>query len=477
LWCDVHGLTIGSQDVAARNRQSAANTQRGGHDMTAKHIFTRPLRRPARVFALGAAFAVAVLAIPSAYAVQGASKGNSNDKQTICHRTNSNTNPYVVNTPNKNGDVSGHARHTGPVWNPNLKAAKVKWGDIIPPFDYNNHGTPAHFAGLNWDATGQAFFANHCRVPITVTVTKTNDANGDGTFSGDETATAVGANVAFTVVVTNTSVVPVVLSTLVDAVAGSDVPFTCATSIIGSTLAAGASATCLFTLTGYSPADGGSVVDTVTATVHQVGNPSNGGSGSAQSTVRTAIPKVPDVSIVKTGPATAAPGDTITWTLVVHNDGNVALPDVVVTDTLPADTTLVSATGDGWTCTGTTDISCALGGDLALGGSSTVTLVATLSAAFTGTSISNTGVVTPNDVTPADNTSTATTAVTQPTAGGGGGGGGFTGGGGGTVTSPPRALPRTGASLQDQAAYGTALLLVGLGIILLTPRRRPITIR
>jgi uncharacterized repeat protein (TIGR01451 family) len=359
---------------------------------------------------LAIASVTALFVVPVAPAI--ADNGNSNDKQTICHATDSNTNPYVVNTPNKNGDVDGHAGHTGPVWNPSLKADHIKWGDIIPPFDYNDHGSPAHFPGLNWDANGQAFFNNNCQVPITVTVDKTNDANADGTFSDDETASTVGASVAFKVVITNTSVVPVVLSSLVDMVAGSARSFTCADDVIGSTIAAGASATCLFTLTGYSPADGTSLVNTVTGTVHQVGNEGNGASASDDSTVRTFVPN-PDVSIVKTGPATAAPGDTLTYTLTVHNDGNVVLPNVAVTDSLPTGTTFVSAAGSGWTCTGTTDISCTLGGDLALGGSSVVTIVATLDAAFTGTSISNTGVVTPNDITPADNTSTVTTAVTQ----------------------------------------------------------------
>ena len=360
---------------------------------------------------------LAVSALTSLFAVpflpaQAGDHGNSNGKQTICHATASNTNPYVINTPNKNGNVSGHAKHTGPLWTPGLKKAHQWWGDIIPPFDYNDHGTAAHFAGLNWTAAGQAWFANGCRVPITATVDKTNDANGDATFSDDETATSVGASVPFKVVVTNTSVVPAVLASLTDAVAGNPVAFTCDPDVVGSTLAAGASTTCMVTLAGYSPADGTSVVNTVTATLHAVGNASNSGSASDTSTVRTVVPN-PDVSIVKTGPATAAPGDQLTWNLAVHNDGNVALPDVVVTDTLPAGTTLVSATGTGWTCDGTTDVTCTLTGDLAVDASSSVTIVAALAADYAGTSVSNTGVVTPTDATPEDNTSTVVTDVTQ----------------------------------------------------------------
>jgi hypothetical protein len=60
----------------------------------------------------------------------------------------------------------------------------------------------------------------------------------------------------------------------------------------------------------------------------------------------------------------------------------------------------------------------------------------------------------------------------------GGGGGTFTGGGGGgTTATPTTALPRTGFELTDQAAYGAALVLAGLGALLLAPRRRAVTAR
>ncbi|MDP9181894.1 MAG: hypothetical protein M3P04_03840 [Actinomycetota bacterium] len=257
--------------------------------MTAKHLSTSSSRLPARAFALGAAFALAVLSVPSAYAVQGASKGNSNGKQTICHATNSNTNPYVVITPNKNGDVDGHAKHLGPIWNAGLKAQHIAWGDIIPPFDYNDHGTAAHYPGLNWTAEGQAFFANGCNAPT-----------GGGTTGG--------------------------------------------------------------TTTGGTTTGGTTTGGTTT------GGTTTGGT---------------------TGGAT---------------------------------TGAISTTG-GTTTGGTTT-----GG----GGGGTFT---------------------------------------------GGGGGTFTGGGGGTTVNPPSTLPKTGVSLVDQAAYGAAILLTGLAILFLTPRRRPVTAR
>ena len=83
---------------------------------------------------------------------------------TICHATTSDSNPYIVNTPAADGNVSGHAAHTGPVWDATLKAAKVQWGDIIPAFYYLD-GTVKYFPGLNNTAAGLAFLANNCATP------------------------------------------------------------------------------------------------------------------------------------------------------------------------------------------------------------------------------------------------------------------------------------------------------------------------
>jgi len=52
-----------------------------------------------------------------------------------------------------------------------------------------------------------------------------------------------------------------------------------------------------------------------------------------------------DVSIAKAGPATAAPGSQVSYTLTVQNAGPSAATNVVVTDTLPPGATFVSASG------------------------------------------------------------------------------------------------------------------------------------
>ena len=81
-------------------------------------------------------------------------------KVSICHRTNSEKNPYVSNSPAAQGVINGHAGHTGPVFTPGLKDQGIKWGDIIPPFDF---GPGLQFAGLNWTAEGQAIYNNGCQ--------------------------------------------------------------------------------------------------------------------------------------------------------------------------------------------------------------------------------------------------------------------------------------------------------------------------
>lgn len=125
----------------------------------------------------------------------------------------------------------------------------------------------------------------------------------------------------------------------------------------------------------------------------------------------------PDVKIVKTGPATGTVGVNFAYTLTASNTGLVDAPNVTITDNLPSSLTFVSAPG----CTfASPTLTCALG-TLTSGQSKAVTVTVTPTAAGT---VSNTAVVTPNDNTPDDNTSTwvigsieaapATATVVQP---------------------------------------------------------------
>jgi hypothetical protein len=109
---------------------------------------------------LGVVYAVALVGGSLAITATSAS-AEVVEQVTICHRTNANSNPYVEITPDVAGVLDGHAGHTGPVWDPTLKANHIKWGDIIPPFDYQDGDSVAHFDGLNWP-DGQAILENGC---------------------------------------------------------------------------------------------------------------------------------------------------------------------------------------------------------------------------------------------------------------------------------------------------------------------------
>jgi hypothetical protein len=86
-------------------------------------------------------------------------------KVTLCHRTGSETNPYVEITVNQNavwnGTVAiGHGTHTGPIF-PDTAGQPPKWGDIIPAFTAD----PNNYPGLNDTAQGKAILANDCKIP------------------------------------------------------------------------------------------------------------------------------------------------------------------------------------------------------------------------------------------------------------------------------------------------------------------------
>ncbi|MEO8105963.1 MAG: hypothetical protein ABI720_01485 [Actinomycetes bacterium] len=136
--------------------------------------------RKIRAARWGGALLVALAPLPwlgmgTAVATPGGEPGNS-DKVTICHRTNSVTNPYVVITVdqsavdgdlgNNTGQGDHYLEHLGPVFDPSVDYqppfSDDEWGDIIPPIEGVHDG-------LNWTAEGIAIYQNDCTVPDTVT--------------------------------------------------------------------------------------------------------------------------------------------------------------------------------------------------------------------------------------------------------------------------------------------------------------------
>lgn len=150
---------------------------------------TSSLRRTASalVVLVAAAAGLAVISEPASAAPE--------EKVTICHRTNSRTNPYNHEAVAKSSAVDGHASHTGPIFGPDVD----NWGDIIPPI---RPGLPN---GLNWNAAGRAILDNGCEMEpdvgplpsatigdatctagaptVDVTVSNSPEATDDATFT------------------------------------------------------------------------------------------------------------------------------------------------------------------------------------------------------------------------------------------------------------------------------------------------------
>ena len=143
--------------------------------------------------------------------------------------------------------------------------------------------------------------------------------------------------------------------------------------------------------------------------------------GNNSATTTTTVNAGADLSVTKTGPAEQGAGLDITYTITVTNPGPSDAASVVMTDTVPANTTFVSftqTTGPTFTCStpvagGTGTVSCSIA-SLAAGATATFTLVVNVNSdVVEGTTISNTASVssTTSDPNPANNSSTVMTQI------------------------------------------------------------------
>jgi len=153
-----------------------------------------------------------------------------------------------------------------------------------------------------------------------------------------------------------------------------------------------------------------------------------------------------DVSIVKSGPAAVAMSTNIIYDIAVANAGPSLAASVIVSDTLPAGATFVSATPSQGSCTGTGTITCSLG-TVPASGVATVQLV--VKSPSTSGTVANTATassMTP-DPNPTNNTSTATATVT---------------------TTPPRTVTCPLGAAQAGVAYNSLGLTASGGSSLYT---------
>ncbi|UBV41692.1 DUF11 domain-containing protein [Deinococcus taeanensis] len=247
-----------------------------------------------------------------------------------------------------------------------------------------------------------------------------------------------GGTVTYTVKVTNTSTqfgayldkVTDVLPTAPANVTLNSTTITGTTGVIttpNSLPSPGSTGTVTFLgtpLTSFFIPSGGVLTITYTATV-----PTNLGRYTNTATATTGLSTTPASSVTVQNGVTAfgvtkthgtfrvgnyAAGATGgTYTLTVTNTGNlISSGTLTLTDTLPAGLTLATASGAGWTCTGTTSLTCTYSGaPLAVNGSTTLTLNVNVPTGIT-TNIVNTASVTGGGATgtAVSNTDTVTNA-------------------------------------------------------------------
>jgi len=109
--------------------------------------------------------------------------------------------------------------------------------------------------------------------------------------------------------------------------------------------------------------------------------------------VESPPPSVGDLALLKDLAAgqssTVEPGDDVTFTISVTNQGAIAASNVAIVDYIPAGFTLSTADGNGWTGPSAGPVNNIIAGPIASGTTSTVDIILTLDPAFAGSSITN----------------------------------------------------------------------------------------
>jgi large repetitive protein len=232
----------------------------------------------------------------------------------------------------------------------------------------------------------------------TYTITVTN--NGPGVAGGPITVTdALPAGLSFQPLGSSqacSAVAAVVTCTTAGPLAsGGSVPFTVAVDVAASVPA------------GAQRAN----------TAQVTGPTTDPSAGNNSSTATTAVTTSADLAVAKSAPATVTAGTNLTYAITVTNNGPSDAQAVAVTDTVPANTTFVSATPSAGSCSGTATVTCTIP-TLASGASVSISLVVSVgSGVSSGTSITNTATAdgTTPDPNDANDSATAGTTVTTAT--------------------------------------------------------------
>jgi len=242
---------------------------------------------------------------------------------------------------------------------------------------------------------------------LSITKAAPTSVNASSTFAYTLNINNAGPDTASTVSVSDT------LPAGVTFVSASGTGWSCSgtATVTCTTASLAASTTSTITISVTAPAQGATLSNSASVSA-TTGDPNTSNNTSAP--VQTTVASQADLSITKTGPASADALNTISYTLKVNNAGPSTASAVTVTDTLPAGATQVSASGSGWSCSGTSTVTCTLA-SLAVGAAPDIVVTATAPAA--GGTISNQASVSSatGDTNAANNTSaTVQTVVNGP---------------------------------------------------------------
>src|SRR5262249_23528546 len=132
------------------------------------------------------------------------------------------------------------------------------------------------------------------------------------------------------------------------------------------------------------------------------------------SSVTTGITASADLAMTKLGPPTVTAGGSVAYSLTVTNTGPSDAANLTVTDTLPAGVTFVSATGTGWACSNTGNVSVPCPRASLATGAPAPAVTVTVTAPAQAATLTNTASVASTTADPdlTNNTSSVTTGVT-----------------------------------------------------------------
>ena len=166
----------------------------------------------------------------------------------------------------------------------------------------------------------------------------------------------------------------------------------------------------MITVVVTAPVQGATLTDT--ATVSSATPDSNPANNTATAT--TTVTPSADLAMTKTGPPTVTAAGSLAYSLVVVDNGPSDAANLTVTDTLPAGVTFVRATGTGWVCSNSGNVSVTCTRATLATGATAPTITLTVTAPAQAGSLTNTASVsaTTADPVPANNTSSVTTGVT-----------------------------------------------------------------